>query len=242
MRFNRIFITLFFSLVVTAAFGQRPIFWSNKIHTPTQYDKTKTDSVDIIPRDTVRLMPEDSGAIAYKGGKQWLWNGYIWKVNSSSGGGSGSGFSFRIVTSSAFSSADDCPLPALDGADLQVFWNDLGRFLVKGTEWTDLAGGGFTITMGGFNSSDASYSFTVYASTGSIIPGPLSITSTDFSTATNCPITSLNGMGLIIFWNDLNRYLIPGTEWTPLAGGGFTVTVPGFNATTNTYSFYVFNQ
>jgi hypothetical protein len=196
----------------------------------------------IIPKDTPKLRVADSGAIAYKGGDQWLWNGHYWKLNSSSGGGSGSGFSFRTVRSSAFSSSDDCPIPALDGADLQIFWIDLGRFLVKGTEWTDLAGGGFTVTVPGFNSSSADYGFTVYSSTGSITPGPMAVTSLDFSTSTQCPIPSLNGMALSIFWNDLNRYLIPGTEWSPLAGGGFTVLIPGFDASTTNYSFYLFNQ
>lgn len=36
----------------------------------------------LIPRDTVRLSRGDSGAIAYKGGYQWFWNGYTWLQNS----------------------------------------------------------------------------------------------------------------------------------------------------------------
>lgn len=58
------------------------------------------------------------------------------------------------------------------------------------------------------------------------------VTGASFSSATNCPIVSLNGFLLAIFYNDANKYLKKGVDWTPLVGGGFTILMPGFNATT----------
>lgn len=43
------------------------------------------DSLGRAPRDTFKLAMADSGAFAYKGGKWWLWTGYIWKTDSGSG-------------------------------------------------------------------------------------------------------------------------------------------------------------
>jgi hypothetical protein len=157
-------------------------------------------------------------------------------------GGSGSSFSGRMLTSTNFSTAVNCPLPALNGDSLQIFWNDLGRYLVEGTEWQNLAGGGFKILVPGFDATANSYSLTVYANNIASPPGPVNFTSSNFTTATNCPITADNGMTLQIYWNDAGRYLIQGTDFNPLAGGGFTITIPGFNATTTNYSFYVFAQ
>jgi hypothetical protein len=158
------------------------------------------------------------------------------------GTGGGSGFSIRLITSSSFSTSVNCPLPALNNDSLQIFWNDLGRFLQEGSEWQNLAGGGFKILVPGFNASSSNYSLTLYANNIASPPGPQNFTSSSFSTSTNCPITAYNGMTLQIFWNDAQRYLVQGTDWTPLAGGGFTVTVAGFNASTTNYSFYVFAQ
>lgn len=70
---------------------------------------------------------------------------------------------------------------------------------------------------------------------------PLEVTSADFSDATNCPLTSLDGKNLRVFWNDLNRFLMQGTDWNPLVGGGFTILIPGFNSIDGTYTFYVFS-
>jgi hypothetical protein len=54
-------------------------------------------------------------------------------------------------------------MPALNGEILQVFWNDQSRFLNYATEWVNYAGGGFTVTIPGFNSADAVYTFYVYS-------------------------------------------------------------------------------
>lgn len=61
-------------------------------------------------------------------------------------------------------------------------------------------------------------------------PG-LFVTQANFSDATDCPIPSLNGYNLMIFYNDANRYLIKGVDWQVLVGGGFTILIPGFDAT-----------
>lgn len=174
---------------------------------------------------------------------------YVWdpslrswhRVDSGSAGG-GSGFSIRAVTSSSFSAPADCHLPALNNDSLQIFWNDLGRFLVEGSEWRNIAGGGFSILVPGFDATVNSYSLTLYANNVAAPPGPRSFTSSSFSTTVDCTISDYNGMTLQVFWNDAQRYLVSGTEWTSLAGGGFTVIIPGFNASTSNYSFYVFAQ
>lgn len=70
--------------------------------------------------------------------------------------------SLYAVTSVNFTSAVNCPITALSGQNIQVFWNEAQRYLLKGTEWSDLAGGGFTILISGFNKADATYHF--YAS------------------------------------------------------------------------------
>lgn len=56
-------------------------------------------------------------------------------------------------------------------------------------------------------------------------------TQADFTSATDCPITALNGYNLAIFYNDVNRYLIKGVDWQVKVGGGFTILIPGFDAT-----------
>jgi hypothetical protein len=158
------------------------------------------------------------------------------------GGGGGSGFSMHALSSSNFTSSTSCPIPALNNDSLQIFWNDVGRFLQEGTEWQNYSGGGFSILIPGFNASTSSYSLTLYANNVAYPPGPQNFTSSNFTSSVNCPIPAYNGMTLMIYWNDAQRYLVQGTDWTPLAGGGFTITISGFNATTSNYSFYVFAQ
>lgn len=46
----------------------------------------------VLPTDTVMMAVKDSGAIAYKGGDLWKWDGYVWSQITGSGGGSDSGF------------------------------------------------------------------------------------------------------------------------------------------------------
>lgn len=228
------------------SFGASAQYDSTKQRTPVNgygfsWKNGKFGSI-ILPTDTPKLSVADSGGVAFIGGNVYSWTGYLWKLSSGSGSSGGSGFSLRNITSSNFSTSINCPLPALNGDSLQIFWNDLGRFLTEGIEWNPLSGGGFIISVPGFDATANSYNFTIYSNTGPITPGPVLVTSSGFSTSVNCPLPAYNGMQLQVYWNDANRYLVEGTDWSPLAGGGFTITVPGFNATTTNYSFYIFNQ
>lgn len=49
------------------------------------WKNVKFRSSAIIPNDTPRIAQQDSGAIAYKGGKLWLWDGSTWRLSSASG-------------------------------------------------------------------------------------------------------------------------------------------------------------
>jgi hypothetical protein len=70
---------------------------------------------------------------------------------------------------------------------------------------------------------------------------PLLVTSAQFTTATNCPLTAYAGVSLQIYWNDTNKFLTEGTDWTPLSGGGFQILISGFNAASGTFTFYIFS-
>jgi hypothetical protein len=70
----------------------------------------------------------------------------------------------------------------------------------------------------------------------------LKVVSANFTTATDCPLSALNGENLAIYWNDANKFLDSATDFTPYVGGGFTILIPGFNSTTANYTFYVFIQ
>jgi len=65
--------------------------------------------------------------------------------------------------------------------------------------------------------------------------------SANFSNATDCPLTTLAGSNLAIFWNDVPRFLDKDAgEWSDLPGGGFKINISGFNATTSNYLIYAF--
>lgn len=74
--------------------------------------------------------------------------------------------------------------------------------------------------------------------TGSIVT---ELRSVNFSNATDCPLTTLAGKNLAIFWNDIPRFLDKDAgEWSDLPGGGFKINISGFDATTNNYILYAF--
>lgn len=83
---------------------------------------------------------------------------------------------------------------------------------------------------------------------GTVIPatGPAFIngstfkfTSADFVNATDCPAPALNGLGLAIFFNENQIFLNAGIGFSYLPGGGFRILIPGFDAMSNNYTFYV---
>ncbi len=67
---------------------------------------------------------------------------------------------------------------------------------------------------------------------------PIYITEADFTTATLYPNTRIFGTPIIIFLNEINRYLIPGSEFT-VAQAGVTITLDGFDATQFTYNLVI---
>lgn len=75
-------------------------------------------------------------------------------LSSGGGGGTVTGVTYE-VTGANFTSTVDCPIPALDGISICVFWNDASRYLVNGVDFTDLVGGGFTVLVGGIPGFDA---------------------------------------------------------------------------------------
>jgi len=73
---------------------------------------------------------------------------------------------------------------------------------------------------------------------GSVV---VELRSANFSNATDCPLTTLAGKNLAIFWNDIPKYLDKEAgEWSDLPGGGFKVNISGFDATTNNYLLYAY--
>ena len=75
-------------------------------------------------------------------------------------GGTFQAASMVPVTRADFTHATKCPLIALNGKNLNIYWNEGNKWIEKDAgEWTDLVGGGFQITIDGFNSGDANYHF-----------------------------------------------------------------------------------
>lgn len=66
---------------------------------------------------------------------------------------------------------------------------------------------------------------------------PIYITEADFTTATFYPNTNISGNNILIFMNEINRYLI-GTEVT-VDNLGITINVVGFDATVDTYNLII---
>lgn len=81
------------------------------------------------------------------------------------------------------------------------------------------------------------------AATGGVGNGSVvvELTSADFINATDCPLTTLAGKNICVFFNENSRFITKdASEWSDLAGGGFRVNIPGFNSTLQNYHFYVF--
>ena len=52
----------------------------------------------------------------------------------------------------------------------------------------------------------------------------------DFSNATDYLNPALLGLNFLLFYNNNQRYLALGTEWTTISGGGIRILLSGFNA------------
>ena len=57
---------------------------------------------------------------------------------------------------------------------------------------------------------------------------PIYITQANFTTSTFYPNTKIFGSNILVFWNEVNRYLLP-TEFT-VSSTGLTITAVGFDA------------
>lgn len=65
--------------------------------------------------------------------------------------------------------------------------------------------------------------------------------SANFVNATDCPLTTLAGQSIAVFLSDINRFLYKDEgEWADLPGGGFSISLPGFDSTTVNYHVYVY--
>jgi len=67
---------------------------------------------------------------------------------------------------------------------------------------------------------------------------PIYITESDFSSSTEYDNPVLLGKSIIIFLNEINRYLLPETEFV-MTSTGFEITLEGFDATINTYNLII---
>lgn len=67
---------------------------------------------------------------------------------------------------------------------------------------------------------------------------PIYITQANFTTATLYPNTKLFGTNIIVFLNEINRYLIPSTEFFVNASG-LNITLAGFDATQFQYNLVI---
>lgn len=84
-----------------------------------------------------------------------------------------------------------------------------------------------------------------YTGGGGVVPPPtgvqgypIYITQADFTTATFYPNTRIFGTAIIIYLNEINRYLIPDTEFT-VSSTGVTITLAGFDATSFDYNLVI---
>lgn len=67
---------------------------------------------------------------------------------------------------------------------------------------------------------------------------PIYITQDNFDDATNYNDTRIVGQNLIIFMNEINRYLIPGVDFAYTVTG-INILIPGFDATTIDYNLVI---
>lgn len=67
------------------------------------------------------------------------------------------------------------------------------------------------------------------------------LTSANFTNATDCPLTTLAGRNIAVYFNENQRFIIKAdSEWSDLAGGGFRVNIADFDSTKFNYHFYVY--
>lgn len=97
---------------------------------------------------------------------------------------------------------------------------NLNRILILITQLADANGGGGPVASGQYKFRSADF----------VDPG------SGKKTDVVAPI--LLGFDLSVFVNQYQRYLDPDTEFSLLAGGGFRILVPGFDASTDNFLVY----
>lgn len=110
--------------------------------------------------------------------------------------------------------------PAYDGLDTccQYLWEIMGRY---GIQAQGLNGGGGSVP----------------PPTG--VQGfPIYLTQANFTTATLYPNTKLFGNNISVFLSQINRLLLPGTEFTVTADG-LNILLGGFDALNNDYELLI---
>lgn len=114
--------------------------------------------------------------------------------------------------------------PNYAGMDVacQYLWELMGQYGVRGRAYT--GGGGMVAP------STTQSSFPIY------------VTSSDFTDATNYDNPALLGQSIMIFMNEINRYLYPPQHSTPefeMTGTGVNILLDGFDAQTNDYNLVI---
>jgi hypothetical protein len=70
------------------------------------------------------------------------------------------------ITSANFINATQCPIPAMDGIPIRIYWDEGAKFLeTDNADWQVYPGGGFTVLIPGFDSTKGNYHFYVFKST-----------------------------------------------------------------------------
>lgn len=99
-----------------------------------------------------------------------------------------------------------------------------GRYALQARNILGITSGGGAVTPGGGGSSANAF--------------PLYIRSADFTNATQYTNPVMAGQNLIVFMNEINRYLIPEVETTHV-GNVITINIPGFDAEANEYNLVI---
>ncbi len=102
-------------------------------------------------------------------------------------------------------------------------------------------------TTGGKNVKRRLITITQLCSQGMGIGTPVSpagpihnpVVSADFSNATTYVDGNLVNLDYHLFFNDNSVFLTEGVGYNKLAGGGFTILIPGFDATLHSYTFFI---
>jgi hypothetical protein len=69
----------------------------------------------------------------------------------------------------------------------------------------------------------------------------LSLTSANFTSATECPLPDLEFSKFSLYYSDLANFIYEDiNQWVYLTGGGFEVLIPGFDANANNVHFELF--